>query len=229
MGTNNDAAQAYRATRGRILEIVVAAADGDLAVRAPATPEWRVRDVLAHLAGVSADILAGNLDGVASDAWTAAQVDARRGRPVADLVAEWSTKGPQVEELLGGFPADPVSQLIADTATHEHDIRGGLETPGARDSEAVVIGCAWMLRFVGTARERAGAGALAIETERGRRIVGDGEPTGVLRAPEFEVFRAVTGRRAREQIEAFDWVGDGRPDLLVLAPIFSARTTPLVE
>ena len=33
---------------------------------APATPEWRVHDVLAHLVGVPADILAGRLDGVAS-------------------------------------------------------------------------------------------------------------------------------------------------------------------
>jgi hypothetical protein len=36
----------------------------------PACPDWTVRDAYAHQAGVSADILAGRMDGVATDEWT---------------------------------------------------------------------------------------------------------------------------------------------------------------
>ena len=37
----------------------------------PATPEWRAHDVLAHLVGVTDDVVNGRLDGIATDAWTA--------------------------------------------------------------------------------------------------------------------------------------------------------------
>ncbi|MGH2760230.1 MAG: maleylpyruvate isomerase N-terminal domain-containing protein, partial [Actinomycetota bacterium] len=52
----------------------------------PATPEWSMTDVIAHLAGILADIRAGNLEGVATDPWTAKQVEARRGRKIPQLL-----------------------------------------------------------------------------------------------------------------------------------------------
>ncbi len=49
------------------------------------TDVGHLHDALAHLVGVAVDLQAGNLDGVGSEDWTAAQVDARRGAPVAPL------------------------------------------------------------------------------------------------------------------------------------------------
>ena len=80
---------AYRGVRERIGGLIRAATPDAIERIAPATPLWRVHDVLAHVVGVTTDILAGRLDGVASDAWTDAQVAVRRNTPAGDLLAEW--------------------------------------------------------------------------------------------------------------------------------------------
>ena len=36
----------------------------------PASPEWTVHEVLAHMAGVPSDMLAGRMDGAPGPAWT---------------------------------------------------------------------------------------------------------------------------------------------------------------
>ena len=75
----------------------------ELEATVPATPAWRVRDVVAHLSGNLDDILAGNLDGVATDPWTAVQVDKRSDRSVEEILAEWSENGPKVEAVINDF------------------------------------------------------------------------------------------------------------------------------
>ena len=68
-----DLAAAYRGVRVRVRELVVEhGAECDAVI--PATPEWTVHDLVAHLGGITADIVSGNLDGVGTDTWTAAQV-----------------------------------------------------------------------------------------------------------------------------------------------------------
>ena len=75
--TETDHAEVYRSVRLRVMDLVCDLPEETLDCVAPATPEWRVRDVVAHLAGGTADIVSGNLDDVASDEWTGAQVNAR--------------------------------------------------------------------------------------------------------------------------------------------------------
>src|SRR5256886_14904299 len=92
-----DYAQTYGALRSRVSDLVRGADDEQLERHTPATPEWRVRDVVAHLSGITADINAGNLDGVATDPWTARQVDARRDWSIEQGLDEWDTEGAKVE------------------------------------------------------------------------------------------------------------------------------------
>ena len=129
---------AYRGVRTRVGALVADADDATLDTVAPATPGWTVHDLLAHLVGVTADIVSGNLDGVGTDAWAAAQVEARRDRSAAELVSEWNEHGPVVEEMAAQF-GRAAGQLLSDATTHEHDTRGAFDTPGARDSDAVAL------------------------------------------------------------------------------------------
>ena len=76
-----DHAAVYRAVRVRITALVCELPEETLDRVAPATPEWRVRDVVAHLAGSTADIVSGNLDDVASDEWTARSGRCPEGHP----------------------------------------------------------------------------------------------------------------------------------------------------
>jgi uncharacterized protein (TIGR03083 family) len=217
-----DFAAAYRDVRSRVTAVVRGAGPGRLETVPPATPEWRVKDVLGHLCGVSADIVTGNLEGVATDAWTARQVGARRDWDVERLLAEWQENGAKVDDMIPAFPEFAARQLLTDAATHEQDIRGGLEAPGARDAEALAIGFAWM------AQALADSPGVRLETDVGTFGAVDGEPHATVRADRFELFRAMTGRRSLDQMRRYHWEGEPRPEALVM-PIFTPRPTPLVE
>src|SRR3954451_14958598 len=89
----------YEDTRQRVIDLVREATVADLfavASTVPACPGWRVRDVISHLSGLATDIASGNIDGAATDAWTAAQVQARRNLSVDELLAESDDVGPQL-------------------------------------------------------------------------------------------------------------------------------------
>jgi uncharacterized protein (TIGR03083 family) len=223
-----DYGSAYRSLRTRVTDLVLSATEEQLESVAPATPEWRTRDVLAHLIGETTDILTGNLDGVGTDAWTQVQVDHRRDWSVEDLLAEWEANGPQVEPLIPSFGI-MAGQFTVDTVTHEHDLRGAFDAPGARESDSLAIAFTWLGDRVGEIRAAAGAGALRVESESGTQIFGTGDPTASCATTQFEFLRATTGRRSLEQIESWTWEGEGHhPELLVM-PIFTPRAEPLVE
>ncbi len=222
-----DYAGAYSSLRGRVIELIRGATDEQLDARPPATPDWRTRDVLAHLTGATTDILTGQLDGVATDPWTQKQVDTRREWPIEDVIAEWERNGPQIDPLIPSF-GGVAGQFLADSVTHEHDIRGALDAPGARESDALEIGFRWLGDRVAEMRDQAGAGALRVETEAGSHTFGSGDVTETCTTTRFDFCRASTGRRSAEQIAAWTWDGDPRPELLVM-PIFAPRPDPLVE
>ena len=146
MTSMTEIAAAYAGGRARITRLVAGLDERQAATIVAGCPEWTVKDVVAHLTGICSDILAGNIEGVATDPWTAVQVDARRPLPLAQLVAEWDEVGPQIEAMMPSFPPEPATQLVADLTTHEHDLRGALDRPGARDSDAIAIGLAFTRR-----------------------------------------------------------------------------------
>jgi len=222
-----DYAQTYGALRGRVSDLVRDAGDERLERNAPAAPEWRVRDIVAHLSGVTADINAGNLDGVATDAWTARQVDTRREWSIERLLEEWGTEAAKVEAVMATLPEAALGQLTMDAATHEQDIRGGLERPGARDCDAIAIGMDWGIAVLASIADQADT-TLRLETDAGSAMVGSGAREVGVRVERYELFRTMTGRRSAEQIRSFDWDGEPTPELLVF-PIFTPRATSLVE
>lgn len=213
---------AYRDLRARVTDLIRAASPEQLEAIAPATPEWRVHDVLAHMVGVTADVLAGRLDGVATDAWTQAQVDARRTTPVDVMLDEWAENAVTVEPMIPDFGV-MAGQAVLDACTHEHDIRDALDRPGARDSTAIHIGSAWLGDRIGEFNAPTDRGAIRIETDLWSRTYGDGEPTSTLRVSAFELMRGSTGRRSQAQLDTWEWSGPARGELVVM-PIFVPRS-----
>ncbi|HEV7887762.1 MAG TPA: maleylpyruvate isomerase family mycothiol-dependent enzyme [Acidimicrobiales bacterium] len=140
-----DLGNVYAAARKRVTELTVGLTPEEAARVVPACPEWTVKDVLAHVAGVCDDVLTGNIEGVASDPWTAAQVEKRKAVPVEGVLAEWADKAAQVEPLVEFFPGRVGEQFVLDMTTHEHDLRHALGAPGARESDGVDVGVKFMV------------------------------------------------------------------------------------
>lgn len=248
---------AYEQTRARIVDLVAALDDREASQVVPATPEWSVHDVVAHLAGLCADVLAGNVAGAATATWTQAQVDARQRATLTELLDEWDAVGPKIAAMADDFPGRYGPQLITDIACHEQDLRGALGKPGARDAEGIDIG----VRFLMTTFVQPGAAALGVDPVVVRSdghswIVGTGEgptqdpedaigtallsdeapeipprpPVGTLTVGAFELLRAISGRRSEAQIARYEWTADPRPYLpLFELAHFSMRETDLCE
>jgi uncharacterized protein (TIGR03083 family) len=223
-----DFAALYREGRlrlgGRVVELDVAAADTPVG----ACPGWDVRAVLSHLAGVTADIQDGRLDGAGSDEWTATQVDARRDRSLAVIVAEWNERAPALEEQLASWPPDLAGQLVGDVTTHELDVRGALGDTGARDTEGLHYAFERYSGRLATRVTEAGLPAIALVTGEERVVAGAGEPGATVQASRFELTRALAGRRSAAQIRAYDWAGDCEPYLGVFSG-YGTRTEALLE
>jgi uncharacterized protein (TIGR03083 family) len=211
--------------RARVAQLVSEVDPAALDAPAPACPGWRARDVLAHMVGVGDDVVSGRIDGIASDSWTAAQVERRRDIPIAELLADWEQWGPQFEQLLVVGPPAMTGQALYDAATHEHDLRHAIGRPGARDSTAMHAGWDWLVE----ARTHGGAPAIRFVTERGDDVAGVGDPCATVRAPYFELFRATTGRRTAAEISSFAWEPGPNIEMIVAAPFFTIRTESLGE
>jgi len=231
---NPDYASAYRGVRVRLIELLRAQSDQELDAIVPATPEWRVRDIAAHLAGVCDDITKGNMAGVASDEWTAAQVTKRAGWEIDHLIADWIEHAIVVEGQMNDW-GPGMGQMVFDAFTHEQDIRGALHAPGDHESAAAVISFDWI-----TSNLRAPADASP--DDPGVRppihvVTDDVEvdilgPSGVattLHVSRFEFLRSVTGRRSRRQIEALGWDGEPRVDDLCSNDVFRPSTADIIE
>ena len=54
-----------------------------------------------------------------------------------------------VDAFVLALPTSITGQLIADTVTHEHDLRPAFGVPGARDTDALALGVAWVVDALG--------------------------------------------------------------------------------
>ncbi|HVV76119.1 MAG TPA: maleylpyruvate isomerase family mycothiol-dependent enzyme [Mycobacteriales bacterium] len=221
--TGDQIASVYASSAERISGLVVRLGSDDLGRTVPSTPLWNVRDLLAHLVGGPADLIAGNLDGVATPTWTQAQVEARRGHSVAQLLDEWSGMREAIDGVCrsGQLPA-----ISMDIVTHEQDINGALGAPSSLDDAA--------LNF---AVNGFGARAVKVAKDAGLELEltdGDGWSMGApggatFTASKFDLVRVMSGRRSGRQVAAMDWLGDPTPYLDLLSPFGPLGDTDINE
>jgi uncharacterized protein (TIGR03083 family) len=223
----SDYEAAYAELRERVTELLADRTAAELEQIAPATPTWRVRDVVSHMAGVCDDITNGNMAGVATDAWTQAQVDKRAGWQPTQILDDWAKHAAAVEPQMNAF-GQPIGQMVFDAWTHEQDVRGALGVVGARDSSAMAVSWEW---FVQTNQAVAPTepGALMLITEVGDVRLGGGDPVATVRTSRFEFLRAVTGRRSRAQLQDFDVDGPRLEDLLFVGDLFRPADLDILE
>ena len=181
--------------------------DDEWATSMQCTPGWTVRDVLSHVAGVPDDALAGRMDGAPGEAWTAAQIERNRDLSIPDLFGRWAE---QVADFAAAIEAMEEIRPPFDCHSHEHDIRHAVGQSGNQDTT-----------IIETAGSRLAEGfstqfVVTIELDDGRSISsggeGDSSADGVTlrNVSTFDLFRSRLGRRTRDQVRGFDWVGNNQ-------------------
>src|SRR4051794_10464514 len=130
-----DVATSYSTTRAQLLDLAVGIDADRAATPVAATPGWTVKDVYSHLSGLCTDVLEQNVAG--GDEWTATQVRDRSGMRLAEITAEWATRGPELDAYITGQDASRTMFIALDAWTHQQDIRSTLGEPRVADDPRV--------------------------------------------------------------------------------------------
>jgi Mycothiol maleylpyruvate isomerase N-terminal domain. len=207
-----DTGDLYERTRRELIVTVAALSDEQLQLRVPASPAWSVRDVLAHVVGLAADLNAQRLpapDDVGGTAWTDAQVERSRRRALSEVIAEWDREAAPFEDGLRAFGYEMGSHFVADLHAHYQDVRNAVGLPADADELTVAVALDHYLGYLDELLTGAGWGTLDVDAGGESRHLGaHGAHQARVRAQPFELLRAVSMRRSVRQIRALDWDGD---------------------
>ena len=213
---DGDVGAHYRAGRERFTAFINELSPVELDVAVPTCPGWSVRDVLGHVAGITDDAVSGRIKGIPDDAQTAYQVARSRKLTVAELLARWEAQAPDFQAVLTSV-GPSIAPAAIDVATHEQDIRGALGRPGSRYNATIAWALPMMVHGFERRLENAGLPPVRVEVEGD--VMAEGEPYGlVLHVGQFELFRAVLGRRSADQVRALRW--SNHPDDQVIDAFF---------
>jgi uncharacterized protein (TIGR03083 family) len=189
-----DLGEMYRSCRERITTLVSApGVDPDLVV--PATPNWSVHDVVAHLSGIAEDAAQGNMAGAPGESWTAAQVTRGRDRSIAELIEQWNEYAPGMEAFFSAPGGEAMAAGVYDVHTHEADLRHALGLPLVVPTDFV----AWAAENFRVSFSDAVAEADL--------------PAVQVAASDLEWFRGRLGRRTVDEVRAYDWSAEPTPYL----------------
>ena len=221
-----DAIEEWSRAQQRVIELVADLPPERAELHVPACPDWTVRDLLSHMVGLGVDVVAGDEPDDHNEAWTGKHVTERRGRDVAALVAEWQA----VAEPLRAWMAANTVRPLGDVIIHEQDLRGALGVPGGQDTEGLH---AIRDRFVGRLAPRvAELPPIALVGEQGWTWTSGGtvdDAATVLRAPDFDLARALVTRRSAAQLRAWTVRGDVAPYLDAFAMLGPLPAVDLTE
>jgi len=209
---------AYLAVRDRIISVVSAA---DAARIVPTCPEWRVKDVIGHLVGLCEDWVDHRLDGYASEEWTAAQVDRFAASTLDEVVERWYRSSERFVRLDDDpVMGPPARWAFGDAINHEADIRGALGAARV-PHDAVVVGLKGSVSRWREVLSQAKTPALLLRAPDARDWwfgAHDDPEMTVVKAPAYEFFRALTGRRSQAQMSKWEWSSDPHPYLAAGLP-----------
>ena len=214
-------ARLYCDVQRSFVDLVADLDDDQWELTSPCTPDWTVREVLSHVVGVTVDIVDGNVEGAATDPWTAAQVERWADASVAELIERWNAA---IGPAAAGIEAVAQPLPIFDCHSHEHDVRLALGHPGNRDSEAM------SMIVDGLSRGDFGRPLTIVSSDRPTVVnEGTGEPIELTGVTGFEVARSRLGRRSRAQVAGWNWSEPVGDDVLDAWFRFGPTSVDIVE
>lgn len=220
----------YHVSRSRLLDLAPELSSEQLAAPLPPTPPWVVLDAYRHLAGVCADVLAGNLPAPGADEeWTAAQLADRSGWTIDEVCAEWTEQGPELDQRVAES-GGAMAFIALDSWTHEQDVRAATGVGALHDDELLEGVLRLALKPFGRRYAGSGAPALRLVLDDGAvHDVGAGEPEVELHTSGYEALRTIFGRRSAAQVAALDWRGERAAEAQEAAHVFPFPATDIED
>ena len=200
-------AVAYAECRARVRALLQGVDDVQTETVVPACPEWSVRNLTAHLAGVARDLVEGRPPSGDPQVWVDQQVRDRSDRSVRELLDEWDGVGPAFEDLLRARPR-AFGGLLYDVVVHEHDAASALGMKSDRSSTGVKL-CLDIVALT-IAKDLAAHDLAAVRFTDGTTTweVGDGEVEFSVESDAFSLMRFLGSRRSLDQMRACNFTGD---------------------
>lgn len=209
----NEHAAAYGQARVRFAALVADLDSETLSQKVPACPDWSIKDLTSHVVGIARDLNRSNVDDPGGEAWTAAQIAEGATKSISALLSEWEGFSLEIQKAMEFMHPAISGATVADLIVHEHDLRGALDEPGARDSSGVSLSLFTYTRMLGRRLKSDGAPPLRIVAGEQTYEVGEGTPETTLSGDPFEIFRSLCGRRTKQEIKRLRWEGDPAPYL----------------
>ena len=207
-----DTGAVYEGIRGRFVSIVAPLTPDRLNGRVPATPDWSVHDVLAHVVGITADLNRQHFpqpDDVGGSKWASAQVDSRRSSGVEQIIREWDRESDDFEEGLRAFGYEVGSHFVADLHAHYSDVRHAFGLTADPDPLAIQVSLDHYLGFIDQLLDGSAWGEVELAAGgQTWRLGSPGLHRAKVAAEPFELLRAVSARRSLRQVRELDWTGD---------------------
>jgi uncharacterized protein (TIGR03083 family) len=220
-----DAITEWTNAQGRVIDLVESLNPEEAGRSVPACPDWTVTQLLAHMVGLNADVLAGDEPDDHNSTWTQRQVDHRAGREPADLVAEWRDLTQPMRDWMREHGTRP----LHDAVIHEQDLRGAVGRPGARDSDGLAAVREAMAERFATRVRAAHLAPVELRSPAWIFSTGDADPGLELFAPDFDLTRALMTRRTADQLRQWSTAGSIDPYLPVFASLGPLPDRPLPE
>ena len=207
VANGGERAAAYAACRGRVRALLGGISDAQADVMVPACPDWTVRNLAAHLAGICRDLAERNLPTGDVQAWVDRQIAERAERSVASLLDEWDEFSPAFEAMIVARP-ERTGGLLYDVVAHEHDAASALGLIGDRRSDGIHLSIDIIAAMV--EGDLAKSGLPAVRFKDGTRTweVGQGPVEFTMEADTYELMRALGSRRSIGQLRSMTHTGD---------------------
>ena len=207
VANGEERAAAYAACRRRVRELLGGISEAQAGAIVPACPDWTIRNLSAHLAGVCRDLAERNLPAGDVQAWVDRQVAERAGRSVTALLDEWDEFGSAFEAMIATRP-ERTGALLYDVIAHEHDAASALGLIGDRTSNGIHLSIDIIAAMIDGDLTKAGLPAVRFTDGTRAWEVGQGSVQFTMEAETFELMRALGSRRSIGQLEAMTHSGD---------------------
>ena len=208
MPTPEEVALLYARTRDEFVAQLRRLTPEEAATTVPSCPNWTVKDVVAHVVGLVADVLAEVPPPLGTDEMTSRQVAERSAMSLGAICDEWQANAEAIVPFLTEVPLRGLG-LTADLAVHVHDVAETLDAVDPPPAEATAAACE---RYVPLLQERAAEQlelALTVDLNDRRWEPSTGLAPLRMEGTPTDFLRGVTGRRTRDHVaDAFLWDGD---------------------